>query len=715
MNHLSKLFVLLALAGTFAACQNNDDNNPQPPPSADMVPDTITDAQADVPDSQDDSADVTGPVVPEACKALPACDRGESFDESCQCRGSMDRRCETDAQCRDSETCVERTVDEKTRKFCFFDDSTLSVVKCPGAPGCAAGADTPLMAAARSMSITPLGFEVPGPQGLNDDGTMNFAPNRPFSEQKWLDCGFDGLCPGDDGYTQPDEGEADGKLQGAWIAGFGHGRPAQYCPAELIGCDGPECCVSKLAHDDLKAQIVVMKQGDVSVAFVALDAVGLFRTEMEFIRKALKTQTDVDLVVIGSTHSHEGFDTVGQWGPGTALPLETGVSPVFMQRIRDQIVQGVTEAMESLRPAKARVAVIDAGVDGLAISDSRPPYIFDDNIPVVHLTDAADDTTIATMLSMGNHAEALGSRNPYLSADFFHFSRKYIEQGLEAVDTPEVTKPALAGLGGVTVMFAGAVGGLINPLRGRGKTYAGELIMDRGYVLADAIGQSVAQRVLSAVSEERVNELPEQAPLRFATRQFLTPISNNNFKVAGWSLKVFRREVYNATKTGLTSFFPAEPMVMSEVAVVRLGELTFFTAPGEAFPELLVGGYPNQARSQAPVIGDVEGVRVGLICDELGLPVEGNLGTFPCIVKPDQENPPNWAATPSAPYVYDLIPGQYPFFIGLGMDFLGYMVPAYDYQLTSQGNHYEETNGASAQLAQDWTDALKLSIQALDE
>lgn len=693
-------------------CGNNDNNAVVPKP--DMVSDTIVDTPIDqVSDSLADQTD-QGPVIPEACKASPACGRGESFDESCLCRASMDRRCETDAQCRDSETCVERTVGERTRKFCFFDDSALTVVLCPGAQGCASAADTTLYAAARSMSITPLGFEVPAPGGLNDDGTMNFAPNRPFSAEKWRDCGYDGLCPGDAGYVQPDDGEADGALQGAWIAGFGHGRPAEYCPQELIGCEGPECCVSALAHDDLKAQIVVMKQGNISVAFVALDAVGFFRTEMEFIRTALKAKADVDLVVIGSTHSHEGFDTVGQWGPGTALPLETGVSPVFMKRIREQIVKGVSEAMEDLRPAKARVAVLDAGVDGLAISDSRPPYIFDDNIPVVHLTGAEDDATIATMLSMGNHAESLGSRNPYLSADYFHFSRKYIEQGLAAVNTPEVTKPALPGLGGVTVMFAGAVGGLINPLKGRGKTYAGELIMDRGYPLADAIGQSIAQRVLSAVSDARVTTLPTQAPLTFATKRFLTPISNNNFKVAGWSLKVFRREVYNAAKTGLTSFFPADPMVMSEVAVVRLGGLTFFTAPGEAFPELLVGGYPNQGRAQAPVVGDVQGIRVGLICDEIGLPVEGNLGTFPCIVKPDQENPPNWAMTPSGPYIYDLVPGEYPFFIGLGMDFLGYMVPAYDYQLTSAGAHYEETNGASAELAQDWTDALKLSIQALE-
>ena len=92
-----------------------------------------------------------------------------------------------------------------------------------------------------------------------------------------------------------------------------------------------------------------------------------------------------------------------------------------------------------------------------------------------------------------------------------------------------------------------------------------------------------------------------------------------------------------------------------------------------------------------------------------------NDGTHPCIVKFGQENPPDFSLAPEGPYGYDLVPGEYPFFIGLGMDFLGYMVPEYDYEPgDAPGSHYEETNGASGELIGDWRTNLLEVIDAID-
>jgi hypothetical protein len=199
---------------------------------------------------------------------------------------------------------------------------------CPG-PGCEADDDPVLHAGAASRVVTPDGFETPTPAGL-DGSQLAFIP--PFAPGQWNDCGRDGLCPGDDGYLAPDEGEGDGEMQGMWLAGFSTGRPAQHCPPELIGCDGPDCCVSKFAHDDLTVQIAVVRQRGVTVAFAALDAVGYFHTDIEAIRARVEPM-GIDLLVMGASHDHEAPDTAGQWGPGDGIPVRTGREAAFLDKI----------------------------------------------------------------------------------------------------------------------------------------------------------------------------------------------------------------------------------------------------------------------------------------------------------------------------------------------------------------------------------------------
>ena len=119
---------------------------------------------------------------------------------------------------------------------------------------------------------------------------------------------------------------------------------------------------------------------------------------------------------------------------------------------------------------------------------------------------------------------------------------------------------------------------------------------------------------------------------------------------------------------------------------------------------------------RCPVIGDTEERRVPAQCDAEGLPVEG--GTHPCIIRPGADYPPDWSEAPGGPYVYELIPGEVPFFIGLGMDFLGYMVPPYDFVApaftsAAPGDHYEETNSVGVSIVPLWRAHLEAVLEAL--
>jgi len=690
-------------------------------PQTNNEPDQGT-APADMPAPTDDGGettpdegtpDMSEPVdmEPEECPGVARCDKGYDFDDDCVCRSSLFRDCDSDDDCRAGETCRTFQSDRgRDYDVCFFDESQLAVQTCPGGPGCAGDNSGELLAWAVSKSVTPLGFETPLPAGL-DGSQLNFNPGQ-VNEQNWRDCGYDGICPGEPDYPGPDRGEGDGEMQGMWIAGFSNGRPAQLCPEERIGCDAPDCCISKWAHDDIRVQISVLRKGDVTVAFAVLDTVGFFRDDIELIRRQVSEEAELDLLVMAATHVHEAPDTVGQWGPGTALPLQTGIDPVFMKRIRDETVAGIEEAVANLVPAELFVGIADEGPGGLAMNDSRNPYILDDNIPIVRIM-SKEGAPIATMLSVANHPEVLWSGNPYLTSDYFHFAREYVRDGLDAAGD----KPALDGMGGVTVLFAGALGGLIYPRTAAARAYDGTEITELGWEKADALGQRVAEIVLGASERGELQKIDVDA-ISFATKSFLTPIRNDLFLLAALQLRVFTRDIYNAQRITGTNFVPDFPEVMSQVAVVRVGPLTFFTAPGEAFPELLVGGYPGKTSTQNPTIGDLEEVRFPSICDEFGMPMIEGMGDQPCVIRLDAENPPDFTMAPDGPYAYDLVPGEYPFFIGLGMDFLGYMVPPYDFQYLGPteeppGDHYEETNSASGDLVPDWQAALQVCLDAL--
>ncbi len=706
--HRLPLALAAALGLTLAAC---DDGDETPPDAAaadatvdlDRAPDPEPDA---APDPEPDAAvDMAAPDAA-PCLEPPECGPREHL-VACACHHVNDRRCETAADCRPGETCEAH--EDAPMKVCFFTPPPLRA--CPG-DGCPADDDPALYAAGASRVITPDGFETPTPEGL-DGSQLAFSP--PFAEGQWNDCGLDGLCPGDPDYPGPDPGEGDGEMQGMWLAGFSTGRPAQYCPPERIGCDAPECCVSKFAHDDLKVQVAVIRQRGITVAFGAVDTVGFFHSDIERIRARVEP-LGVDLLVMGASHNHEAPDTAGQWGPGAGLPSRTGREAAFMAKIEDQAVDGIREALERLAPAEALAGVVDTGTRGLAISDSRAPYIFNDDLPVVHLRAVDDGRALATLLSFGNHAEVLWSSNPYITADYFHYSRKYIREGLAAVDDVNGNpKAALPGTGGPVVMFAGSVGGLIYPGRGGARDYRGaEPAEQHSFAAADAVGQTLASHVLAGLQDGRVAPV-ETDGIRFATQQFLVPVQNEVFKLAATTLDLIQRDVYNVALISGRPV-PGDPYILSQVAVVRMGPVSWFTAPGEVFPETLVGGYPGRDRVRTPVVGDVAQHRVPYVCGSDGLPAEG--GDQPCIIRPDAVNPPDWDAAPAGPYVYELVPGDVPFFIGLGMDFMGYMVPEYDFEAVpfseAEGDHYEESNSIGFDISGLWRTHLGNVLEAVE-
>lgn len=561
---------------------------------------------------------------------------------------------------------------------------------CPGGPGCEKGNDGTLKAGIAAVKVTPR-FERPRPDFLSkkdsacnevaplgSDGlkrcgelvsftedcgvdrrcpgsTGYVAPDADGSERDgkpdfFFDCGRDQKCPGDPGYSGPDADgtENDGKFQGMWMAGFGNTTPAFD------------------VHDDVWARAVVVQNGDISIALVSIDAVGLFRDDVERIRAAVtKRNMGVpDYVLVSSTHTHESVDTMGQWGPIKALLPERGVDDGWL---KDTLIEGaaqaVSDAMLSARPAKVRSAQPRLGAKTRqVINDTRDPYVSDDTVTVLQFVEAQGGAVIGSLVAWANHPETLAGENNSISSDFVWALRDGVEKGVFKKDGSLVA----AGLGGTCVYFSGAVGGMMTSLRARPTSVDGDMPAERSFAKTKAVGDLVAIAALEGLA----TATEEQAPnLAFGAQTLKLPIDNETFRLLTLpGVDIIRRTLVDFDRTrGVTA--DNIPHVLTEVSKVQLGGVRFVGVPGELLPELAVGFDAEYA---------------------FGGPV----------IDPANPAPPDLSKAPAGPYLKAKLGGEKPVVLGLANDENGYLVPDYDFKLhptkpyseQATGDHYEETN-----------------------
>jgi hypothetical protein len=447
-----------------------------------------------------------------------------------------------------------------------------------------ASADTGLQVGFGARKITPVG-ESPAPWAFWQHPVTGIW-SEPFEDANT------------NGYFDPGERHTDtignstadpqsiGEFDGCWTnAGFGGKGP--------LG-----------VYDDTWARAIVLDDGDTKVAMVSLDVVGFFYEEIERARFELDDRVaghGIDKVIVSSTHTHEGCDTMGLWGnPGYATD---GKFPEYQAFIRWSIVEAIAEANTALEPARMKAATT---THTAGIRDSRPPNVIDPLVQAAQFV-RPDDSVIGTMVNWSNHPEALGGNNRYISSDFPHGTREKIESVTAA--------PA--------IYFSGSVGGLMTPLRvDMGEPYGTGETKERAYY----IGELVADAALGALDGATV-EAP--ASITLASEEIYMPGDNYSLRVLN-AIGIFDKPTYTA---GLPSG-PLGDEFLTEMVSVGIGSVRVQTVPGELFPELEVGGYgradcpeADTGRPFEPVIAEQYTEEhlftLGLAQDELGYIVPG--------------------------------------------------------------------------------------------
>ena len=448
-----------------------------------------------------------------------------------------------------------------------------------------------------------------------------------------------------------------GKFDGVWL--FGGGRAAQGVTT------------------DVEARAMAFVEGDVTIVICYVDTIGLLVGDMDRIRHdPALAGLNIDHVIIGSTHAHDAPDLVGLWGPDVGT---TGRETFVVDSMVNAAVAAIKEAVTTAKPARMTIAtslLINDPANHASLTDDfnkdiRDPVIFDPTLTIAHFVAVADGSAIGTLVNWADHPEVahFSDADPAtITAHYPHYLREHVEHGVLATQS-KYAATDLAGLGGVTVFVQGALGGQIGSIRGTHPPGPGGVpVTIESDAMEQALGTNAAAKALTALATgESVSDLP----LSFKTATYAGRIDNTLFHVA-FILKVLGPHPligYNSDQQVDEDNLPWMPL---RATFVQIGPLGLVTAPGELHPELWVGGYDGSWSWGWPLYDQTKA------------------------------NLPKFDEAPAAPYMRDLVLAhdgvKYPVLAGLAEDYIGYIVPAYNYALNpdnpyideADGDHYEE-------------------------
>ena len=333
-----------------------------------------------------------------------------------------------------------------------------------------------------------------------------------------------------------------------FLAGFGNDRRAE------------------TIHDDLYARALTIQTEQTTLVLVALDLIGFFRPDvLEVIEKVDRPDMQI---VIASTHTHHGPDTMGLWGPDQKT---RGVDEVWMSATKQKIVDVIHASLSTLKPASVKWASVH--VPGL-VKNARNPEMLDDELTLLQFT-AADGRPLTTLFNFPCHPEVLWDMNPNITSDYVHTLREETEKQT----------------GAPCIFFSGALGGMMTPD-----------VKDHSFEEAESMGRKLAEEGIAALSKVE----SQKSLISIEKRIIKAKLTNILYKLA------FGRKL-------LPDVRDKSGYITTEVNLIRIGGLWLATVPGELLPKLGL-----QLKSWMKEAGaHVTGV-IGLANDELGyiLPVE---------------------------------------------------------------------------------------------
>ena len=365
-------------------------------------------------------------------------------------------------------------------------------------------------------------------------------------------------------------------------------------------------------NDRLWARGVVLDRGDSRVAIVSIDVVGYFKNEVDTIRALVSPSSEIDFVLVSSTHQHEGPDTLGLWGPDE---LTTGIDYAYLDFVNAAVADCIDEASANLEKARIYYATgnsaglslgIDPEDDGFGVADGKvlkgdealapatEGRIVDPTIATMQLTARKGSSleVLATLVNFGSHPESLGSNNTLITSDFPHYVRERIE----------------AEYGGVAIWMAGDLGVLQGPLDIDVEDPDTSMPAPRRtFRFAEVHGTQLAERAIEAINAVRFGKNKRPSPkngapapqISYATVDPVAIRLDNPYFRFFTAIGVLddRRTLFTDGVPDASVGFPFPPPfdgipqalgddIQTEVSAVRIGKGAIAVVPTELDPQI---------------------------------------------------------------------------------------------------------------------------------
>ena len=365
-----------------------------------------------------------------------------------------------------------------------------------------------------------------------------------------------------------------------YLAGFGHNR------------------VASGVHDDLFVRCLVLGVAKQTLVICSADLIGLFYDDVLTIRRKFQQKAHAaSFLIVASTHTHAGPDTLGLYGP---KPLQTGIDRKYLDWVDERIATTATDAVRAMQPARLELGRDDHPLLALLQGVDRPPTVKDPFLFVLRLVARSTGQTIATLVNWSDHPEILGRKNTEITADYPHWVRVYLEKQL----------------GGVALFLSGSIG-KVSPLGDQVALLdpeTGKTTEDGTWRKAELLGTEIgrlAERARKSAVQVNVDLLSIKTDIVFV------PMHNSLFRAAE-AAGVFagRKPLYTNGKldpaiekhdlpnVGRVDYSIGND-IQTEVDYIQLrsGGATvaeIVTIPGEIYPELVNGGMERYAGADYP-------------------------------------------------------------------------------------------------------------------
>jgi len=334
-------------------------------------------------------------------------------------------------------------------------------------------------------------------------------------------------------------------------------------PVFLAGFGQNRC--AETVHDDLSVRAMALKDDHTTLILASLDLIGFVSPDVLEVTRRIQTKAPGVQVVLASTHTHHGPDTMGLWGPDSS---HSGVNQEYLASLKEKIITTMLSSLENMQAVSLKTASVH--VPGVA-KNARDPEIIDDELTTAQFCHAQTAQPVVTLFNFPCHPEVLWEHNPHITTDYPGVLRREVEKST----------------GAACIFFSGALGGMMTPD-----------VVEHSFEEAEQMGIKLAHTGLEAL---RSSETADVYPTISLKKKEITPkLTNIMFKLA------FRRKLLPDVRN-------RNGQVATEVNLLKIGPLWLATVPGELLPKLGIKLKESMQRAGAGTAGVI-----GLANNELG-------------------------------------------------------------------------------------------------